>query len=110
MGIVAREVNRETSDKQEKMKCFTILLGVLLLSLTFVDVKAQEDVDDDNDGIPDDVDDDDDDDGVDDEEDDDTDVDDDDDDDDGVPDEEDDDDDDDGILDEDEDDDGDDEL
>merc|ERR1712106_277874 len=44
MGV-AREVNREASDKQEKMKCFTILLGVLLLSLTFVDVKAQEDVD-----------------------------------------------------------------
>lgn len=49
------------------MKSFAILLGLLLLSFTFVDVNGQEDVDEedsDDDGIPDEEDDDDDNDGI----------------------------------------------
>merc|ERR1712036_156217 len=98
--------------QQGKMKSLAIIFGLLLLSFTLVDVRAQEDIDeedsdddipdaedddDDNDGIPDDDDTDDDDDGVEDVEDEDNDVDDEDDDNDGIPDEEDDDDDGDGI-------------
>ena len=63
-------MERGTSDIQaSKMKYITMLLGLLLLSVAFVDVKAldvdeedsddddipdEEDDDDDNDGIPDD--------------------------------------------------------
>ena len=70
MVIVDRGVERGTSDIQaSKMKFITLLLGLLLLSVAFVDVKAldvdeedsddddipdEEDDDDDNDGIPDD--------------------------------------------------------
>ena len=60
-------MERGTSDIQEsKMKFITLLLGLLLFSVAFVDVKAQdvdeEDSDDDN--IPDEEDDDDDNDGI----------------------------------------------
>ena len=53
--------------QQGKMKSLAIIFGLLLLSFTFVDVRAQEDVDEedsDDDDIPDAEDDDDDNDGI----------------------------------------------